>query len=155
MLKNKEKTNKKIKKILLSVVSGILAILAIIGIIIYINYYKANNTSILQNYSSEKDTNIEMVSEELLKDKVFEEMQVKDISIKKEDGIVYFLANIENNTDKDFEGTDVKIKFINQDSVPIANFKIKIDSIKSKELGSIKLSTSMDIMDAYNFIIEN
>ena len=153
-LKKKEKVKRKAKKIIVPLIIIIL-ILIIIVMGVYMWHSNSNVVSsiIFQKYSL-KQENPEITSEELLKDREFEGMQIKDISIKKEDGIVYFSANIENNTDKNFDGRDVKIKFVDGENKPIANFKTKIESMASKEAVSMQLSTSMDLTKAYNFVIE-
>lgn len=153
-LKKKEKIKRKAKRFIVPIIIMILIILLIVGIIIYIDYCKTNGTSIIfQKYSS-KQNNPGNVSEELLKEKEFEGMQIKEISIKKEDGIVYFSASIENNTEQSFESKEVRIKFINENNKPIANFKTKIETIAPNEAVNMQLSTSMDITKAYDFIIE-
>lgn len=153
-LKKKEKVKRKAKKIMIPLVI-IIFILMIIGIGFYIwNSNKNGISSIIFQKYSLKQNDPETTSQELLKERDFEGMQIKDISMKKEDGIVYFSANIENNTDKNFEGRDVKIKFVDGENRPIANFKTKIESIASNEAVSMQLSTSMDLTKAYNFVIE-
>lgn len=153
-LKKKEKVKRKAKKIIMPLIIIIL-ILIIISMGVYMWRSNSNGISsiIFQKYSL-KQNNLETTSEELLKDREFEGMQIKDVTMKKEDGIVYFSANIENNTDKNFEGRDVKIKFVDGENKPIANFKTKIESIASNEAVSMQLSTSMDLTKAYNFVIE-
>lgn len=153
-LKKKEKIKRKAKRVVIPLMIFIVILIAI-GIGGYIWYCKTTGISsiIFQKYSL-KQNNPENVSEDLLKEREFEGMQIKEISIKKEDGIVYFSANIENNTDKDFEGRDIKIKFVNGENKPIANFKTKIEPIASKEAVSMQISTSMDLTKSYNFVIE-
>lgn len=150
-LKKKEKIKRKAKRFLVPVIIIVFIILVVVGIITYINYCKTNGTSIIFQKYSLKPENI---SEQLLKNRDFEGMQFKDISVKKEDGIVYFSANIENNTNNSFETKDVKIKFVDENNKPIANFKTKIETIAPNEAVSMQLSTSMDLTKAYDFVIE-
>lgn len=153
-LKKKEKIKRKAKRFIVPGIITALTILATIGIITYINYCKTNGTSIIfQKYSLKQNTP-ENISEQLLKERDFEGMQIKDISIKKEDGIVYFSANIENNTENSFEAKNVKIKFVDENNKPIANFKTKIETIAPNEAVSMQLSTSLDLTKAYDFVIE-
>ena len=148
------KKNENIKSKIIIRVSIIilLIILVIVGIMLYINYCKTTGTSIIFQKYSLQQKNPENISEELIKEKVFQEMKITDIEIKKEDGIIYFSANIKNETDQNFEGRNVKIKFVDENNKPIANFKTKIEEIKPNEAINMQISTSMDIMNAYNFI---
>ena len=150
------KKNENIKSKIIIRVSIIilLIILVIVGIMLYINYCKTTGTSIIFQKYSLQQKNPENISEELIKEKVFQEMKITDIEIKKEDGIIYFSANIKNETDQNFEGRNVKIKFVDENNKPIANLKNKIEEIKPNEAINMQISTSMDIMNAYNFIIE-
>lgn len=147
--KRMKKQNKNEKKVKKSIVLLII-IIAIIALGTGILYYKPVDTSIIFQKHNVNKTNI---SEELKKEKEFEGMIIKDITMKREDGITYFSANIENNTDKKNEEKDIKIVFQKEDLTQISILKTHLPNIESGESVNIQLSTSANLIEAYTFKI--
>ncbi len=153
MKKDEKKYSIKFYKLLI-----IIVILAIIGIgtYCYINKVKPTftiSTEIFevakQNSKTEKNE-----SDEFVKEKEFNGMKVNNISLERNGGISSFSANIENDTNKKFEGREIKITFLHEDLTQITILKTRLDNIEVGQTANIKISTSLNLMDAYTFKIE-
>lgn len=149
-IKIKEKFKNKNTKIIIIVIT--------VTVVLVGGYYIwANNQKIIDAVTIKKIEDIkitENMSEEFKKEKEFEGMKIKNISMERKDGITSFSASIANNTDKKFEGKEVKIVFQNEDLTQISILKTKMDSIEKGNMGKIQISTSVDLINAYNFKIE-
>lgn len=93
-------------------------------------------------------------SEILLKDKTFEGMKISEIRLVAENGMTNFTAKVENTSQKDFQERDIVIVFKNQDGTEYARLNGFLPDIKVGESNIIDSSTTADIANAYDFIIE-
>lgn len=117
-------------------------------------YYICNNIDTVISISKKQKVSVtQKSSEEFNKEKEYEGMTIKDIKMRREDGITYFTANIENNTEKKFEEKDIKIIFQKEDLTQISILKTHLQSIEVGESVNIQVSTSANLIDAYNFKI--
>lgn len=109
----------------------------------------------------ENDENVEVTdgvkgnnSEALLKEHTFEGMTIKDISLTSKDGVSTFKCTVENITDVNFEGREIKIIFIDKENEEFRQLEGYLDSIPSGEEGAINASITADISNAYDFYIQ-
>jgi len=142
--RNKKKVNK--KKII-----TILLVLLIIGGIGVKIYFSRDNI----NFASESGEGQKEISGKLLEEKKYKEMKVKDITLKIDESASYFRCNIENITDKRFESEDTFIVFIKEDHSELARFKYHIEEIETKGEQKISVTTTGNLVDAYDFYIED
>ena len=155
---NKEETESK-KKISKKVVYIIIAILVLIlvgtAIVFGLSHIEGINLGNILN----REENVEIVveenqSEEIKKEKEFLGLKFQNISMRRENGITYFSADVVNETDTKFEGRDVKIIFQNEDLTQIANLTTKMDSVEPGATGKFEVSTSVDLISAYTFKVQ-
>lgn len=147
--KRMKKQNKNEKKVRKSI-TLLIIIIVIIALGTGILYYKPIDASIIFQNHNRNEMNL---SEEFKKEKEFEGMVIKDITMKREDGITYFSANIENSTDKKFEEKDIKIIFQREDLSQMSILKTHLQNMEPGESVNIQLSTSANLMEAYTFKI--
>lgn len=93
-------------------------------------------------------------SEALKKDRTFQGMQVKDITLVAQNGITNFTATIENTTAKDFPDSNIVIVFKNKDGSEYQRLESRIGEIKAGGTASINAGIIADLSNAYDFTIE-
>lgn len=145
------KRNKKNKSSKIKILIVMLVILVIVLVGLFFVYSsKDDNSDEEQSYEERK----QVASVELLNEKIFEEMKIKDISLEIDEYASYFKCNIENTTDKTFEQQDVYIVFVKKDNSELARFKYHLEDILSNEIQKISVITTTILDDVYNFYIE-
>lgn len=112
-----------------------------------IDYTKVENVNVKNNV---KENN----SKALLKEKDFEGMKVKDISLVASDGTTKFSATIENTSSNDFKNQKIVIIFKNKDGSEFARLNTYLGDIKVGNSAQINASTTSDYSNAYDFVIE-
>lgn len=129
---------KKSKKILL--IGKILVIIAIILVVFF-----AVETKISE----------EVAKKEIKEDKIFENLTIKNINLKYEEGNSFLKLELVNGSDTEFQERDIKIIFQNEDESEYANIQYHIGTIKSQETFYINTSTNIDLTKARDFYLEN
>lgn len=151
----------------------VIIIITIIGIIIYKNNSKQNTieqqqeqeASIQQMLHGEIDMNntenakIEdgikkNTSENILRDRKIEGIEITNINLEGQGGISDFTATVKNNTSKNFEGGVAKITFTNKDGSTYAELEVFIPEIKIGGENTINAGITADIINAYDFSIK-
>ena len=130
------------KKVFIVII--ILLIIAGIGIIIF--KMQSNKTV---NEEERKE-----ISQELLQDKEFAGRPVKNISLDIKENASYLKCDIENNQEK-IDKQDISIVFVKEDNSEFARFSYQLEEIPANEIGNIKLVTTTNLIDAYNFYFES
>lgn len=94
------------------------------------------------------------ISQELLKEKEFEGRTIKNISLEVKENANYLKCDIENNQEK-MDKQSISIVFVKEDNSEFARFSYQLEEIPANEIGKIKLATTTDLIDAYNFYLES
>lgn len=97
----------------------------------------------------------EAAKENIKSDKTFENLTIKNIDLKYEEGNSFLRLELINQSDKEFQERDIKIIFQNKDGSEYANIQYHIGTIKSQETFYINTSTNIDLTKASDFYIEN
>ena len=139
---SEKKTGISKKKVFIVII--ILLIITGIGIIIF--KMQSNKTV---NEEERKE-----ISQELLQDKEFEGRSVKNISLDIKENASYLKCDIENNQEK-IDKQDISIVFVKEDNSEFARFSYQLEEIPANEIGNIKLVTTTNLIDAYNFYLES
>lgn len=139
---SEKKTGISKKKVFIVVI--LLLIIAGIGVIIF--KMQSNKTV---NEEERKE-----ISQELLQDKEFEGRSVKNISLDIKENASYLKCDIENNQEK-IDKQDISIVFVKEDNSEFARFSYQLEEIPANEIGNIKLVTTTNLIDAYNFYLES
>lgn len=139
--KSKKKTNKK------KIVLVILVVLMIVGLGLY---FSKNSINLGKRQNETKKE----VSEKLLEEKQYKDMKIKDISLRIDESASYFRCNIENTTDKKFDQEEVFVVFVKEDNSELARFKYQIEEIEPKTEEKISITTTTNLIDAYDFYID-
>ncbi len=139
---SEKKTGISKKKVFIVII--ILLIITGIGIIIF--KMQSNKTV---NEEERKE-----ISQELLQDKEFEGRSVKNISLDIKENASYLKCDIENNQEK-IDKQDISIVFVKEDNSEFARFSYQLEEIPANEIGNIKLVTTTNLIDAYNFYFES
>lgn len=124
----------------------IIILLIIVGIGLIILKMQSNKTV---NEEERKE-----ISQELLQDKEFEGRSVKNISLDIKENASYLKCDIENNQEK-IDKQDISIVFVKEDNSEFARFSYQLEEIPANEIGNIKLVTTTNLIDAYNFYLES
>lgn len=97
----------------------------------------------------------EVAQKDIKEDKIFENLTIKNIELKYEEGNSFLKLKLVNESDTEFKGRDIKIIFQNEDESEYANIQYHIGTIKSQEAFYINTSTNIDLTKAKNFYLEN
>ena len=170
------------KKVLI-IIAIILTVLLILGVTAYFivknnNENKQQQTEI-QNVDKSEDAkttengeanslidmnNIENVkiengskinnSEELLKDKILIGLRFTNIKLVAENGLTNFTADVENVSGSNFVGRTIIIVFKTADGAEYSRLEGYLPDIENGEANKIDASTTADLSNAYDFIVE-
>lgn len=131
--KIKNKRNIKINKVILFFI----VLVAIVGAVVFFMYKSSNK---------EEDP--------LLGEKDVFGMELKNISIEKQNGIYIFTAQLKNTLNEKFESKPVQIIFRDEKNQKIIKYKYTINDLEKGEIQDIKIKTSEPIDEFYTFYIE-
>lgn len=131
--KIKNKRNIKINKVILLFI----VLVAIIGAVVFFIYKNSNK-----------------VEDPLLGEKDVFGMELKNISIEKQNGIYIFTAQLKNTLNEKFESKPVQIIFRDEKNQKIIKYKYTINDLEKGEIQDIKIKTSEPIDEFYTFYIE-
>lgn len=152
--KHKENSKKLNKKKIYVVLILIALILIGVGVVYVVKYKNGINLGSLINQEKVEITTIENKSEEFKKEKEFLGLKFQNNSMRRENGVTYFTTEIKNESDKPFDGKDIKIIFQNEDLSLIAELETKIGLIEAEATINFEVSTSVDLINAYTFKVE-
>lgn len=131
--KIKNKRNIKINKVILFFI----VLVAIVGAVVFFIYKNSNK-----------------VEDPLLGEKDVFGMELKNISIEKQNGIYIFTAQLKNTLNEKFESKPVQIIFRDEKNQKIIKYKYTINDLEKGEIQDIKIKTSEPIDEFYTFYIE-
>lgn len=131
--KIKNKRNIKINKVILLFI----VLVAIVGAVVFFIYKNSNK-----------------VEDPLLGEKDVFGMELKNISIEKQNGIFIFTAQLKNTLNEKFESKPVQIIFRDEKNQKIIKYKYTINDLEKGETQDIKIKTSEPIDEFYTFYIE-
>lgn len=131
--KIKNKRNIKINKVILLFI----VLVAIVGAVVFFIYKNSNK-----------------VEDPLLGEKDVFGMELKNISIEKQNGIYIFTAQLKNTLNEKFESKPVQIIFRDEKNQKIIKYKYTINDLEKGEIQDIKIKTSEPIDEFYTFYIE-
>lgn len=131
--KIKNKRNIKINKVILLFI----VLVAIVGAVVFFIYKNSNK-----------------VEDPLLGEKDVFGMELKNISIEKQNGIYIFTAQLKNTLNEKFESKPVQIIFRDEKNQKIIKYKYTINDLEKGETQDIKIKTSEPIDEFYTFYIE-
>ena len=95
------------------------------------------------------------ISDELLNEKEFNGLKIKNISLDNQESASYFKCILENTSEAKYIGEDVYFVFIKNDNSELARFKYHIDDIEKDDNKKISITTTNKLVGASNFYIES
>lgn len=101
------------------------------------------------------DGNMKTNNSEMLRtDKEKDELYFTEISLVLSDEITEFIANVENIGNMDLEGKSYTLKFVDKNDKVLGEVTLAVPSLKVNEKNIVMSQTKLDIINAYDFIIE-
>ncbi len=96
----------------------------------------------------------ENISQELLKEKKFQGLELKDIDVESTSSLTHLMANVTNTANEKFPAGMVDIVFLDKDQKEIGRTETYIDEVEPK--GQIRIDTVIDkdYKSAYTFKVE-
>lgn len=98
---------------------------------------------------SEDGTKINM-SPKINQDMKLNELDIKNIQLTCKNGITTLLADVLNNTNKDLEMKNIKIKFLDENNKEIRTVSGYIPALKIGETTKLNVSMSSNLITAYD-----
>lgn len=96
----------------------------------------------------------ENISSPLLKEKTLIGLRVSNIRLVAENGMTNFTADVKNTSSTDFLEREITIVFRRKDGSELARLRGQLPDIKNGETNRIDASTTADMTNAYDFVIE-
>ena len=93
-------------------------------------------------------------SEELLKEKKLDELEISNIQLKETGGITTLLADVKNNTNHEIQERDVTIEVLDKQGNVITRLNGVIDTVGAGEKVQLNMSVTGDVANAYDFRIK-
>ena len=135
-------------------IGKICSVIAIIILILLIGI-KISEAPGNQGNNNLSETNVEKNTEQIKAEKTFENLTIKNIDVKFENGNSFFKLELANESDTDFQGRNIKIVFKNEDETEFTVIKYNLGNIKSKTSFYINTGMNIDLTQASDFYIEN
>lgn len=98
---------------------------------------------------------IEPQVDNIEKQRTFENLTIKNINVKYENGNSYFKLELANESDTVFQERNINIIFKNLDGTEYAQIKYNLSDININETFYINTSTNIDLTKASDFVIES
>ena len=92
-------------------------------------------------------------SEELLKEKKLDELEISNIQLKETGGITTLLADVKNNTNHEIQERNVTIEVLDKQGNVITSLNGTIDTVGAGEKVQLNMSVTGDVANAYDFKI--
>lgn len=96
----------------------------------------------------------ENTSSTLLTEKTLLGLKVSNIRLVAENGMTNFTADVKNTSSTDFLEREITIVFKRKDGSELARLRGQLPDIKTGETNRIDASTTADMTNAYDFVIE-
>lgn len=93
-------------------------------------------------------------SEKIKKDKKYEGLVFKEVTLVGRDNMTTFTAKIKNDSKDDFKSKDVTITFFKNDNTTITTRKLTIPDIKANETTEVTVNMEEDVANAYDYTVE-
>ena len=93
-------------------------------------------------------------SEELLKEKKLDELEISNIQLKETGGITTLLADVKNNTNHEIQERDVTIEVLDKQGNVITKLNGTIDTVEAGGKVQLNMSVTGDVANAYDFRIK-
>lgn len=93
-------------------------------------------------------------SEKIKKDKKYEDLIFKEVTLVGRDNATTFTAKIKNNAKSDFVSKDVTITFYKNDTETITRVSLNIPDIKAGDTTEVTVSMAQDVANASDYVIE-
>ena len=93
-------------------------------------------------------------SEELLKERKLDELEISNIQLKETGGITTLLADVKNNTNHEIQERDVTIEVLDKQGNVITRLNGVIDTVGAGEKVQLNMSVTGDVANAYDFRIK-
>lgn len=132
----------------------ILSVIVIIIVILLLGI-KISEAPVKQEENNFNEVDVEKNTEQIKEEKTFENLTIKNIDVKYENGNSFFKLELANESDVDFHGKNIKIVFENEDGSEFTTIKYNLGIIKSKESFYINTGMNIDLTQASDFYIEN
>ena len=170
-MRNKETKVVKQEKGITAIALVVIALIAIILIIIMVNTFRKKepeNVGPVQGEEQGIEQEIEQEeyvqilqdgsklnkSEELLKEKKLDELEITNIQLKETGGITTLLADVKNNTNHEIQERDVTIEVLDKYGNVITRLNGTIDTVGAGEKVQLNMSVTGDVANAYDFRIK-
>ena len=92
-------------------------------------------------------------SEELLKEKKLDELEISNIQLKETGGITTLLADVKNNTNHEIQERNITIEVLDKQGNVITSLNGTIDTVGAGEKVQLNMSVTGDVANAYDFKI--
>ena len=166
-MRNKETKVVNQEKGITAIALVVIALIAIMLIIIMVNTLRKKepeNVGPVQGEEQgiEQEEYVQMLqdgsklnkSEELLKEKKLDELEISNIQLKETGGITTLLADVKNNTNHEIQERDVTIEVLDKYGNVITRLNGVIDTVGAGEKVQLNMSVTGDVANAYDFRIK-
>lgn len=166
-MRNKETKVVNQEKGITAIALVVITLIAIMLIIIMVNTFRKKepeNVGPVQGEEQgiEQEEYVQMLqdgsklnkSEELLKEKKLDELEISNIQLKETGGITTLLADVKNNTNHEIQERDVTIEVLDKYGNVITRLNGVIDTVGAGEKVQLNMSVTGDVANAYDFRIK-
>ena len=166
-MRNKETKVVKQEKGITAIALVVITLIAIMLIIIMVNTFRKKepeNVGPVQGEEQgiEQEEYVQILqdgsklnkSEELLKEKKLDELEISNIQLKETGGITTLLADVKNNTNHEIQERDVTIEVLDKQGNVITRLNGVIDTVGAGEKVQLNMSVTGDVANAYDFRIK-
>ena len=166
-MRNKETKVVNQEKGITAIALVVIALIAIMLIIIMVNTLRKKEPENVgpvhgEEQGIEQEEYVQMLqdgsklnkSEELLKEKKLDELEISNIQLKETGGITTLLADVKNNTNHEIQERDVTIEVLDKYGNVITRLNGVIDTVGAGEKVQLNMSVTGDVANAYDFRIK-
>ena len=114
------------------------------------NEFVLYNSSIADYVKTSEDGTKINISPKINQDMKLNELDIKNIQLTCKNGITTLLADVSNNTNKDSEMKNIKIKFLDENNKEIRTVSGYIPALKIGETTKLNVSMSSNLIIAYD-----
>lgn len=114
------------------------------------NEFVLYNSSIADYVKQSEDGTKINISPKINQDMKLNELDIKNIQLTCKNGITTLLADVSNNTNKDSEMKNIKIKFLDENNKEIRTVSGYIPALKIGETTKLNVSMSSNLIIAYD-----
>ena len=114
------------------------------------NKFEVYDSSIADYVKQTNDGTKINISPKINQDMKLNELDIKNIQLTCKNGITTLLADVSNNTNKDSEMKNIKIKFLDENNKEIRTVSGYIPALKIGETTKLNVSMSSNLITAYD-----